>query len=103
MYQETVISMADLRYVGIECPHCRTRVILDMKETAALAVEHGIFAPRICPGCRTPYDSAIQPNIDNLQRAYQSLLEIADSISFRGEPVPTSPASGGRAPGGAGS
>jgi hypothetical protein len=40
-----------------------------------------------CPGCRTAYDSAVQPNMDQLQRVYRSLLEIGDRISFHGEDV----------------
>jgi hypothetical protein len=80
-----LISIADIRYVVIECPHCRTRVTLDLKERSSFAEKHGIFAPKECPGCRTAYDSAIQPNLDQLQRAYQSLLEIADRIRFHGE------------------
>jgi len=80
--KEVVISIADLRYVCIECPQCQTKVILDMEQKAAFAEKHGIFAPKECPGCHSAYDSAIQPNIDQLQRAYQSLLEIADRITF---------------------
>lgn len=87
MHKELVTSIADLRYVCIECPHCRTKVILDMREKSSFAEKQGIFAPKSCPGCHSPYDSAIQPNVDNLQRAYQSLLELADRISFRSEPV----------------
>lgn len=85
MHKELVISIADLRYVCILCPHCQTKVVLDMKEKAPFAAKHGIFAPKKCPGCYAEYDSAIQPNVDDLQRAYQSLIEIADRISFRGE------------------
>ncbi|MGH7487071.1 MAG: hypothetical protein ACRD9L_21655 [Bryobacteraceae bacterium] len=86
MRKQILISIADLRYVSIECPQCRAQVVLDMKERSAFAEKHGLFAPPECPACHTPYDSAIQPNVDNLQRAYQSLLKIADRIRFHGEP-----------------
>lgn len=87
MHKEVVISIADLRYVSIECPVCKTRVVLDMKQKAPFAEKHGFFAPKKCPGCQSSYDSAIQPNVDSLQEAYQSLMQIADRISFRGEPT----------------
>lgn len=86
MRKQLSVSLSDFRYVCIECPRCKTRVILDMKNKAAFAVEHGFFTPRDCPACKTPYDSAVRPNIDQLQRAYEALFEIADRITFLGEP-----------------
>jgi|ERR1039458_9188531 hypothetical protein len=87
VHKELVISISDLRYVSIECPVCRARVVLDMKERSEFAQKHGIFAPKACPGCQTAYDMAIQPQIDAFQRAYETLLPIADRIRFQGEPV----------------
>lgn len=87
MYKELAISISDLRYVCIECPACRTKVVLDMKEKCGFAQKYGIFTPKKCPGCDAPYDTAIQPNIHAFHHAYQILLPIADRISFRGEPV----------------
>lgn len=87
MHKQIVVSIADLRYICIKCPHCHTKVILDMKEKSSFAKKQGIFAPKRCPGCETNYDSAIQPNVDQLQRAYESLLEIVDNISFHSEPA----------------
>lgn len=85
MRKQYVISLDDLRHVSIECPRCRARVTLDMKERPELPGKQPMFAPKICPGCHEPYDSAIQPNVDALQRAYQSLAAIADRIRFVGE------------------
>lgn len=87
MRKELVVSLADLRYVSIECPTCRAVVTLDMKERSAFAQREEIFAPKKCPGCFTPYDSAIQPSIDKFQKCYEALAPIADRIAFRGEPV----------------
>ena len=87
MQKELAVSISDLRYVCIECPSCRTKVVLDMREKSGFAKKHTIFTPKRCLGCETPYDTAIQPNIDGFQRAYQALLPIADRISFGGEPV----------------
>jgi hypothetical protein len=91
VYKELAISISDLRYVCIECPACRARVVLDMKERSEFAQKHGIFAPKKCPGCDSLYDTAIQPNIDAFQHAYQTLLPIADRITFRGDPVAIAP------------
>jgi ribosomal protein S27E len=90
VHKELVFSIADLRYVSITCPHCRTQVILDMQEKSAFAEKHGFFAPLKCPGCKADYDSAIQPAVDDLQHAWQSLLKLGDRIGFRGEPQVTS-------------
>lgn len=83
MRQEPVVSLTDLRYVSIECPLCRTRVVLDMAEISEHAKKEGVFAPAECPGCRVRYDTAIRPGIDQFQQAYQKLVPIA-GISFHG-------------------
>lgn len=77
----------------IECPHCHTKVTLDMREKYAYALKYNSFTPAECPACRVAYDTAIRPNIDALQRVYEGLAEIADRISFIGESEPDKPAS----------
>jgi hypothetical protein len=47
---------------------------------------NNFFTPRECPGCRSAYDSAIQPNVDDLQKAYEGLVKIADRLTFLSEP-----------------
>jgi hypothetical protein len=85
MHKELVVSLADLRYVSISCPQCRTKVILDMKEPSERVNKQGIFAPKSCPGCLNSYDTAIQPSVDAFQRVYAALSAIAERVSFRGE------------------
>jgi hypothetical protein len=81
---QAIISLEDLRYVSIECPLCKTSVTLDMKETLGeLPQKYGFFAPKDCPGCKQPYDTAIRPSIDGFRNSYRSLLEIADRVTFR--------------------
>jgi len=87
MYKQFVVSLADLRYVSIACPKCRTKVVLDMEEPSAFSRKQDFFAPKECPGCRKDYDTDIRPAIDRFQQAYQSVLEIADRITFQGEVV----------------
>ncbi len=87
MQKQIVISLMDLRYVSIECPHCKTVVTLDMKGGLGdLGKKHKVFTPEKCPACPADYDTAIKENVDGFCRAYQSLLPIAERISFRGEP-----------------
>jgi len=81
---ETIVSLADLRFVEVHCSHCRTKVTLDMQEPSEFSTKHGVFAPKECPGCRKDYDSAIRPAVDAFQRAYHSLLELPSSVTFRG-------------------
>ena len=87
MQRELIVSLADLRYVTITCPQCRTQVTLDMKEPSEFSQKHesGYFAPRHCPGCTALYDTAIVPAVNGFQRLYQSVFAIADRISFKGE------------------
>lgn len=85
MHKEIVISQ-DLRYISIECSHCKTRVVMDMKDDHKLSKEQGSFSPKECPACLAKYDSAIPNNVDYLRRTYVGMLPIADSITFRGEP-----------------
>jgi hypothetical protein len=81
---EVIVSLPDIRYVEIHCSHCTTKVTLDMQEPSEFSKKHGVFAPTECPGCRKGYDTAVRPAVDAFQQAYQSLLEIPKSITFRG-------------------
>ena len=86
MTKQLAISLADLRYVSVHCPHCRTVVTLDMKEPSEFAQTHdGAFCPKQCPGCRDDYDTAIRPSVDAFQKSYHALMEIAERVSFLGE------------------
>lgn len=85
MRKQTVISLSDFRHVSIECPHCHTRVILDMGKPSGFATQHGSFSPVKCPGCNADYDSSITPGINALQRAFAGLAAMATHITFIGE------------------
>jgi hypothetical protein len=73
--------------------HCaKTRVILDMAEPSEYAKNKSVFAPGQCPGCKTQYDSAIQENVNLMQRIYGALLPVQDRVTFIAEspqPQPT--------------
>ena len=87
MQKQIVVSLADLRYVSVHCPRCRTTVTLDMKEPSEFAKKYdGAFVPKECPGCREDYDTAIRPSVGAFQSSYHSLSEIAERVSFSGEP-----------------
>ena len=85
MQREFIVSLADLRYVTITCPQCRTQVTLDMKEPSEFSKNHEYFAPSKCPGCHNLYDTAIAPAVNGFQRSYELVSAIADRISFKGE------------------
>jgi primosomal protein N' len=86
MLKELVVSLADIRCICVSCQHCKTKVVLDMREQSDFARTHGVFLPNECPGCRKPYDSALQPGLQNLHRAYEPLLPLEKWINFRGDP-----------------
>ncbi len=83
MHKQFVVSLADLRFVSVECPTCKTVVTMDMKEPHELKVKHDAFTPKDCSACRHQYDSAIRPGVDAFQRAYAALVGIADRVTFR--------------------
>lgn len=85
MHKQIVVSLYDLRFVSVECPHCKTVVTLDMQEPQGLARDYAnAFCPKECPGCQKDYDTAIRPSVDSFQKAYKALVGISDRISFRG-------------------
>lgn len=99
MQKQLVASLADLRFVSIECPTCRTLVTMDMKEPHEFTAKYDAFTPKDCPACRHQYDSAVRPGVDALQRAYTALIAIADRVSFRMEVESAEANTSGRASG----
>ena len=83
--KELVVGIEELRYVSIECPQCRTRVVLDMQERSAMAEKYDWFAPAKCPGCQVDYDSGLRDALNRLQKLYRPLRDFAGSLSFRAE------------------
>ena len=83
MHKQKIVTLADLRFVCIKCPLCRTEVSMDMQEPSEVAKRS--FTPRKCPGCDAAYDSAIVNGVDALQRLYGQLLLKAEALSFYGE------------------
>lgn len=82
MRKTLLISLVDLRFVSVSCKHCRTRVLLDLREPSEHAKTFGTLLPNECPGCRAGYDSALNPGLLALQSAYRELLKIEKQIEF---------------------
>ena len=84
MQRQIVISLADLRYVSLECDHCHSILTLDMAKVSEHQEKYGVFFPRVCSVCQKAFDTATE-NLDSFRRCYRSLLPIAGRITFRGE------------------
>ena len=84
IYRQMVIGLRDLRYVSVECQECHSVITLDMTKNSEHQERRGIFVPPVCSACDKPFDTATR-NLNSLRRSYQSLLEVADRITFRGE------------------
>jgi hypothetical protein len=86
--KELIVLLSDIRYVEIHCSHCTTKVTLDMQEPSEFSKKHGVFTPKLCPGCHSEYDSAVAPAVDGFQRAYRLLIAVPRSVTFRGVSSP---------------
>ena len=76
MRKQSIIDIRDLRFVCITCPHCNTRVVLDMDAEFTATNDRPKFAPIGCPGCRKLYDSVVE-NLNALHRAYVAIRDAA--------------------------
>jgi predicted RNA-binding Zn-ribbon protein involved in translation (DUF1610 family) len=82
MRRQITISIGELRYVSIACPHCGTAVTLDMTKPSELSTRYGSLVPARCPACDTDYDSAIKPGVGQFCDAYKALKPIEQRVSF---------------------
>jgi hypothetical protein len=48
IHRQLVISLADLRYVSIECPNCNSVLTLDMEKQSDHQKKHGLFVRGLC-------------------------------------------------------
>lgn len=55
-----------------------------MKPESEFAKKYGFSSPRECPRCHSEYDSAIQQNATDFQKAYERRSPQANRISFQG-------------------
>jgi len=87
MKQETVVDISDLRYVRVSCQHCKTRVILDLKEKSAPTEKTGILLSDTCPCCCEAYDSSLKGALTTIQKAYDALSSeyVKHKVVFIGE------------------
>jgi len=90
MQKEFVLSLANLRFVSVSCQHCKTRVVLDLREPSEYAKSFGELLPNECPGCRKSYDSSLGPGLFGLQGAYNNLRKAEKQLSFRCD-IPNEP------------
>jgi hypothetical protein len=91
MHTEFIISLNDLRFVSIECPHCGTRVTLDMSREDFSVGGRNVFGPEACAGCRKAFDSTVARSVDALHRVYKDLPEaVGKCITFSGRRDPDS-------------
>ena len=85
MREQFVISLSDLRFVCIECPHCHTKVTLDMERDFVWG-KVPVFCPSQCPACREAFDSSLHPAVDEFHKAYRAIpANLRGIISFLGE------------------
>jgi hypothetical protein len=83
MYQQSVVSIKDLRFATLACPRCNTRVTVDLNaEFEPESRRRPFVAPRACPRCDTPFDSAVPEAVDSLQEVYKALAKLGSAVTF---------------------
>jgi hypothetical protein len=85
VHERTIVSIRDLRFATLHCPHCNTRVTLDFDAEYASGPHAPFTAPRECPRCANPFDSAIPPAVEAIRRAWKALAGLRDAVSFESQ------------------
>lgn len=84
MEKHFTLSLPDFCYLSILCVHCKTRLVLDLRQSKDDQTKPTIF-PEKCSACGSEYDRQMQPCLTDFRRAYQLLLNnYADRLSFHG-------------------
>jgi uncharacterized protein (UPF0212 family) len=81
MHDQIVISIRDLRLVTIGCPHCNTKVTLDL-DMEFQPPRSPFLALTECPRCGSPFDSAIPGAIQGLYKIYTALAKLRNAVTF---------------------
>jgi hypothetical protein len=89
--KELIISLDDIQFIRISCPHCNTTISLDIKSEFEPSPQRPYFAPDACSVCHKPFDTAIH-NIAKFQQAYHALRAVKETLSFNGQAEDAKPA-----------
>ena len=89
MQQQSVVSIADLRFFTVSCPVCHTRVTVDLgfvaKSPEFPLPAQGAFLEKECPRCSRKFDGAISAVVQDLQNVYHlALVALGDTVTFTG-------------------
>jgi hypothetical protein len=96
MHEQFVVSIQDLRFVALPCRHCSTRVTLDFNAEFEPDGKRAPFeAPKACPRCANPFDSAVPEAVNGMRKAWKALAGLGDGVTFvTGIPAPAPAAKG---------
>jgi hypothetical protein len=87
MVKELIVSISDLRYISVDCSHCKTKVTVDLgyrpEPQQKGEIPEEILSLSQCPTCRTRFDSRVPENITNFRRIYQDLVTNKIEVNFQ--------------------
>lgn len=84
MTHEVIVPIGDLRYLSLECFHCKTHIVLDMDVEIKATMIRSNASPLVCSMCDSPFDSAVSANLGLLRKAYKELSkQTLTPVSFR--------------------
>ena len=86
MANQKTFTTEEWRHVVILCPHCATRVTLDMAEFVPRIPPRSdekrkAFTPAHCPACGNGYDTALS-ELNEFQHAYLALAKLKGVVAF---------------------
>ena len=84
MQKQFILTLADLRYISIECRQCSSVLTLDMTRLSEHQEKHGFFLPGVCSACRQPFDTATK-TLSSFRDCYEELLQVPEKVTFRAE------------------
>jgi hypothetical protein len=82
--KELIVSLDDIRFIRISCPHCNTTLRLMLGEIRSQTKQGITFVPDACSVCRQPIDSAID-RVAIIQLAYHQLASLGKDSSSMGK------------------
>ena len=83
MHKDTVVQMADLKFVVLESKSCGAQIIFNIEAKVFPGVQRETATPSNCPVCTREFGFSTTGGIDFLRQAYLAITNDNGKVSFR--------------------